>query len=119
MEDVSDGFEVATSEGSGAEQSPASSQGKAVQEAGDPAEKALVAEPAGTAQSEEGWDQQSPSQNSVPPENTANGTETGKEVVKMLGINVLKRYFFFNLVIAFCTPTHPHSVYACWDLVLQ
>ncbi|OWK59154.1 IQ and ubiquitin-like domain-containing protein [Lonchura striata] len=80
MEDVSDGFEVATSEGSGAEQSPASSQGKAVGEAGDPAEKALLPEPAGTAQSEEGWDQQSPSQNSVLPDNTANGTETASMI---------------------------------------
>nr|XP_002190741.4 IQ and ubiquitin-like domain-containing protein isoform X1 [Taeniopygia guttata]XP_030112500.3 IQ and ubiquitin-like domain-containing protein isoform X1 [Taeniopygia guttata]XP_030112523.3 IQ and ubiquitin-like domain-containing protein isoform X1 [Taeniopygia guttata]XP_030112532.3 IQ and ubiquitin-like domain-containing protein isoform X1 [Taeniopygia guttata] len=80
MEDVSDGFEVATSEGSGAEQSPASSQAKAVGEAGDPAEKALLPEPAGTAQSEEGWDQQSPSQNSVLPENTANGTETASMI---------------------------------------
>ncbi|XP_053834541.1 IQ and ubiquitin-like domain-containing protein [Vidua macroura] len=80
MEDASDGFEVATSEGSGAEQSPASSQGKAVGEAGDPAEKPLLPEPAGTAQSEEGWDQQSPSQNSVLPDNIANGTETASMI---------------------------------------
>ncbi|XP_068045950.1 IQ motif and ubiquitin-like domain-containing protein [Anomalospiza imberbis] len=80
MEDASDGFEVATSEGSGPEQSPASSQGKAVGEAGYPAEKPLLPEPAGTAQSEEGWDQQSPSQNSVLPENTANGTETASMI---------------------------------------
>lgn len=80
MEDASDE--------SDAEQPPASSQGKAVGESGSPAEKPLLPESAGTAQSEDGWDQQSP-QNSVLPENTANGTETGKEVVKMLGINGL------------------------------
>lgn len=76
-------------------------------------------EDASTSQSEEGWDQQSPSQNSILSENTTDVTDTGKEVVKMLGINGLKIYFFFNLLIASCTTTHPHSVYACWDLVLK
>lgn len=42
---------------------------------------------------ERGWNQQSPSQNSVLPESTEKGTMTGKEVVKMLGIKDLKRYF--------------------------
>lgn len=97
MEDASDSFEVVTSEGSGAEQSPASSQGEAVGEDEDPADVLLLPESAGTAQSEEGWDQQSPSQNSVLPENTANGTETGTEVIKILGINGLKRYFFSSI----------------------
>ncbi|XP_059703190.1 IQ and ubiquitin-like domain-containing protein [Haemorhous mexicanus] len=80
MEDVSDGFEIVTSEGSGAEQSPASSQGKAVGEAGDPAEKPLLPEPAGTAQSKKGWNQQSPSQNSVLPESTEKGTMTASMI---------------------------------------
>ncbi|XP_005519284.1 PREDICTED: IQ and ubiquitin-like domain-containing protein [Pseudopodoces humilis] len=92
MADASDGFEVVTSEGSGAKQSPASSQGKAVREAGDPAEKPLLPEPADTARSEEGWDQWSPSQNSVLRENTANGTETASttednETVRKSGSN--------------------------------
>ncbi|XP_015484663.1 IQ and ubiquitin-like domain-containing protein isoform X2 [Parus major] len=92
MADASDGFEVVTSEGSGAKQSPASSQGKAVREAGDPAEKPLLPEPADSARSEEGWDQRSPSQNSVLRENTANGTETASmtednETVRKSGSN--------------------------------
>ncbi|XP_058661058.1 IQ and ubiquitin-like domain-containing protein [Ammospiza nelsoni] len=76
MEGASDGFEAVTSEGSSAEQSPAPSQGKAVGEDGDPAEKPPLPEPAGTAQSERGWNQPSPSQNSVLPESTEKGTMT-------------------------------------------
>ncbi|XP_005039331.1 PREDICTED: IQ and ubiquitin-like domain-containing protein isoform X1 [Ficedula albicollis] len=75
MEGASDGFEAVASEGSGAEQSPASSQ----RGAGDPAEKPLPPEPARTAQSEKGWDRQS-SQNSVLPKNTATGTQTAKRI---------------------------------------
>ncbi|KAF4790264.1 IQ and ubiquitin-like domain-containing protein [Turdus rufiventris] len=74
MEGAPDGFEIVTSEGSGAEQSPASSQGTAVGEAGDPAEKPLLPEPAGTAQSEE-----SP-QNSVLPKNAEKGTQTASMI---------------------------------------
>lgn len=80
MEDGSDGFEIVTSGGSGAEQSPASSQGKAVGEAEDPAEKPLLPEPAGTAQSKKGWNQQSPSQNSGLPESTEKGTMTASMI---------------------------------------
>lgn len=90
MEGPPDGFEIVTSEGSGAEQSPASSQGTAVGEAGDPTEKPLLPELAGTAQLEE-----SP-QNSVLPKNAEKGTQTGKEAVRMFGVNGLKRYLFLQ-----------------------
>ncbi|XP_029872007.1 IQ and ubiquitin-like domain-containing protein isoform X3 [Aquila chrysaetos chrysaetos] len=62
MEDTSDScFGVVTVEGSGAEQPSASSERRAVGEAKnvDPAEKPLLSEATGTAQSEEGCEQQS------------------------------------------------------------
>lgn len=111
MEDAAESFEVVPSEGS--EQSPASSQGQAVGEAEDPAEQPLLPESAGTAQSEEDCDQQSP-QNSVLPENTANETETVKEVVKMLGMNGLKRYFFLQFGYSFL---HLHTPSFCLYLL--
>lgn len=115
MEDASDtGFEVVTSEGSGAEQSPASSQGKAPVSTSPEITSVTNENEVRNSDREE-----QTSQNSVLPENTANETDTGKEVVKMLSSSVLKRYFFFNLVIASCNSRYPHSVYACWDLVLK
>uniref|UniRef100_A0A803VLN7 IQ motif and ubiquitin domain containing n=1 Tax=Ficedula albicollis TaxID=59894 RepID=A0A803VLN7_FICAL len=83
MEGASDGFEAVASEGSGAEQSPASSQ----RGAGDPAEKPLPPEPARTAQSEKGWDRQS-SQNSVLPKNTATGTQTGSDSFQEVDVKI-------------------------------
>ncbi|KAM9633983.1 IQ motif and ubiquitin-like domain-containing protein isoform 2-T4 [Morphnus guianensis] len=62
MEDTSDScFGVVTVEGSGAEQPSASSERRAVGEAKntDPAEKPLLSDATGTAQSEEGCEQQS------------------------------------------------------------
>ncbi|XP_063179358.1 IQ and ubiquitin-like domain-containing protein isoform X2 [Chroicocephalus ridibundus] len=62
MEDTSDScFEVVKMERSGAEQPSAPSQPRAVREAkgGDPAEKPLLSGATGTAQSEEGCEQQS------------------------------------------------------------
>ncbi|XP_052646438.1 IQ and ubiquitin-like domain-containing protein isoform X4 [Harpia harpyja] len=62
MEDTSDScFGVVTVEGSGAEQPSASSERRAVGEAknADPAEKPLLSDATGTAQSEEGCEQQS------------------------------------------------------------
>lgn len=167
MEDTSDScFEVVKMERSGAEQPSAPSQPRAVREAkgGDPAEKPLLSGATGTAQSEEGCEQQSAleeqeqpslarwelpreglateegignneqdvfepdaplstspestspvtnenystllelrnsereekiSQNSVQSANTASGSVTGKEVIKMLDIKALKTYVFF------------------------
>ncbi|XP_050180331.1 IQ and ubiquitin-like domain-containing protein isoform X2 [Myiozetetes cayanensis] len=67
MEDASDNCSEIPPEGSGAEQPPASSQGKAVGEAenGDAAEKPLLPESSGIVQSEEGCEQMSPWERSV------------------------------------------------------
>uniref|UniRef100_A0A8C0F149 IQ motif and ubiquitin domain containing n=1 Tax=Bubo bubo TaxID=30461 RepID=A0A8C0F149_BUBBB len=68
MEDTLDScVEVVTTERSGAEQPPASSEGRAVREAGngDPTQKPLRSEATGTAQSEEGCGQQSPLEQSA------------------------------------------------------
>ncbi|CAN0081824.1 unnamed protein product [Bubo scandiacus] len=68
MEDTLDScVEVVTTERSGAEQPPASSEGRAVGEAGngDPTQKPLRSEATGTAQSEEGCGQQSPLEQSA------------------------------------------------------
>lgn len=94
MEDASDsGFEVVTSEGSGAEQAPAFSQGKAPvstsPEITSPATNENYCTLSEIRNSER---EEQTSQNSVLTENTANGTETGKEVVKMLGS--IKEVFF-------------------------
>ncbi|XP_032543095.1 IQ and ubiquitin-like domain-containing protein isoform X2 [Chiroxiphia lanceolata] len=67
MEDASDSCFEVPPEGSGADQSPASSQGNAVGEAesGDAAEKPLLPESSGPVQSEEGCKQMSPQEQSI------------------------------------------------------
>ncbi|XP_009561881.2 IQ and ubiquitin-like domain-containing protein isoform X1 [Cuculus canorus] len=88
MDDISDNcFEVVITERSGAKQPPASSQSRAIgeDENGDSAEKPPLSEVTGTAQSEEGCEQQSALEQSVLREQKQSGLAEWEKPGEELG----------------------------------